>query len=79
MAPCPHGFATAASCLDCIEDEGLGAAPASPEKITHAFTARYDSQCTACDLPIVPGAAVASTTNDRTIHAACALGMEVDS
>lgn len=77
MGTCTHGFPSPAQCMTCIEDDGLGAAPVPPEKITHWFTARYDGQCTACDLPIRPGQPAASTTNDRTIHGSCTQGMEI--
>ena len=68
---CPHGYPSPKSCLDCLEDTGLGATPTPPETVTHLFPARFPGQCPVCDLPIRVGYPIAHTSRDRYIHDTC--------
>lgn len=69
---CSHGYATPAACIDCMDDDGLGAAPVPPERFVRFITAQFDSQCPACDLPIQEGQQIGLTTSERWIHQWCA-------
>lgn len=78
---CTHGMPTPASCLACMEDEGVGPSeddswPASkffPKKKTQddrVFTAQYDGQCYDCGGDIVEGHR-AMYQAGRLIHYRC--------
>lgn len=67
---CPHGYPSPRSCLDCMDDNGLGAANPS-ETVTHLFAAMFPGQCPVCDLPIDVGDQIAHTDRDRYIHDTC--------
>lgn len=68
---CPHGYPSPRSCLDCMDDNGLGAEPNPPETVTHLFAAMFPGQCPVCDLPIDVGDQIAHTDRDRYIHDTC--------
>lgn len=56
MAECTHGMPTPGSCLTCMEDGNLPAAPRPlPDRIFSTFSARYDGTCAGCDEPITVG------------------------
>lgn len=70
--PCTHGMPTPGSCIDCMDEGNLTPPPRrEPEHAVMAVTARWDSQCPACDLPIIPGQAIAVTNRDRWLHERC--------
>lgn len=72
MADCTHGMPTPASCVDCMDEGNLPPPPRpAPETAVMAVTARWDGQCRACDLPIVPGQPIVMTTRDRWLHERC--------
>lgn len=69
---CPHGFDRPSQCIDCMDDDGLGAAPTPPEQRDgHAIYARSDGDCGVCNLPIHAGERIVHTTRDRWVHADC--------
>lgn len=71
---CPHGMPTPASCLDCMEDGGLGAAPQERETAAGpAVTAACDGDCGLCHLGVHVGQRIVRTTRDRWVHAECLL------
>lgn len=43
----------------------------TPEAFAMRFVARYDGDCTSCDLPIYVGQRAGKTTRGRTIHEDC--------
>ena len=49
---CPHGFPSLASCMTCMEDEGVGPAPTVELTIDRTFTAKFDGECGSCRFPI---------------------------
>ena len=71
---CPHDYPTPAACMDCINDDGLGAPPArEPEWVfSRPFVARFDSLCPLCTQQIEAGVSrVVMTTWDRCVHLGC--------
>lgn len=41
LSACPHGMPSPASCLDCMDETGLGAAPVRRECVDGSTPARY--------------------------------------
>ena len=74
-ATCPHGYPSPLLCLDCIEDQGVGAPPRESESMVAVFPARFAGQCPECDLPIVEGERIVKTTRDRYLHSRCCVGV----
>ena len=68
---CPHGYPNPASCLDYMDDEGLGAAPVRPVVAEYTFHAVFDGQCPACDLPIREDQFIARMSDETYRHEAC--------
>jgi hypothetical protein len=68
---CAHGMPTPASCVECMEDGGLGAPARAPLTVEATFKARYDGQCPGCNLPIVVGQVVHRLSNDSYVHQGC--------
>lgn len=66
---CPHGMPSPASCLTCMEDDGLGAAPTPPLAVVKVITARFPGRCAGCDGPIHPGEPLALMSDQRHRHA----------
>lgn len=66
---CRHGMPTPTSCLDCMEDDGVGPAPTPPADFSHSFTVRYDGYC-GCNLPISAGQRIVFV-NGRARHEWC--------
>lgn len=60
---CPHGMPTAASCIDCMDDDGLGAPPERATNRAAPFAARFPGRCMSCDDPISIGEQIRSTAN----------------
>lgn len=73
-AECPHGYQSPASCLDCMDDDGLGVAPAPPPpaKSSRAFDAKHPGRCHGCEFPISPGDRMVYMTDGTTRHEECA-------
>lgn len=70
---CRHGMPSPASCIECMDDDGLGAEPVPPLTIEATFTARYTGHCTGgCNLPIGEGERVARMSDGTYRHAGCA-------
>lgn len=72
---CPHGYPSPASCLDCMEDDGIGAAPVPPpstERGSRVFPAQHPGRCHGCEFPITPGDRIVYMTDDTTRHEECA-------
>lgn len=69
--PCPHGLGSAASCMTCMEDTGLGSQPQEPvreEPGARPFRARKDSTCAGCGFPLAPGEWAIAMTNNSFRH-----------
>ena len=61
-----------AACIECMDDDGLGAPPVQPIEIAYTFTAsRTAGRCRVCDRKLHQGAALARTTDDAYIHERC--------
>ena len=70
---CTHGYASPKSCLDCMEEVGVGADPIPPEKAERMpWSAQFPGTCPMCDEPIVVGQNITVTNRDRYVHAHCA-------
>jgi hypothetical protein len=73
VTTCTHGMPSPLSCLDCMDDGNLPPAPRpEPETVSVDFTARFDSHCPECNLPIIKGTPIVKTTRGRYLHAGCA-------
>lgn len=60
------------SCIDCMNDDGLGAAPSPPVMPAgHAVTAIYPGRCPYCDDPIHPGDQITPMSDDTWRHEGC--------
>ena len=73
MTPCTHGFASPASCVDCMEDGNI-APPAQPPPVERdgpVIAARYDTQCRSCNTGIHVGQPIARTTHGTYVHERC--------
>lgn len=71
MTACAHGMPSAASCVDCMYDTGVGPAPAEPVTVDIYARARHNSQCPACDFPIAAGQHIARLSTGQWVHAGC--------
>jgi len=71
-AACRHGMPSPASCLDCMDETGLGAAPERRERVNGSRPARYESRCPVCDGDIEIGSTIWHTTEERWVCGACA-------
>ena len=72
---CAHGYPSPASCLACMEDDGLGAEPIAPpstERASRVFVARHPGRCHGCEFPISVGDRIVYMTDDTTRHEDCA-------
>lgn len=71
MTACPHGMPSPASCLTCMEDDGLGPPPAPPPPTvsSRSFTARHPGHCRGCAFPIEPGEQVVYMDDQTLRHA----------
>lgn len=72
MSACAHGMPSKGACVECMYDEGLGAAPTTPVTVEAVFAARYDGSCPACHTEIHIGQRLAKLSNDRYVHEGCA-------
>lgn len=56
-------------------EEGNMPAPPKPEPVTveYRFVAKYEGQCTVCNLPIYVGQHAAHLSNGRNVHTDCCL------
>lgn len=69
---CPHGMPTPAACIDCMNDDGIGAAPIPPERAdSQVILAIYDGHCAAGDDEIRVGDEVVRSNRDRWVHQRC--------
>lgn len=69
---CPHEMPSPASCIDCMNDDGLGAAPIPPERADgQAILAIYDGHCLPGGDPIRVGDEIVRTNRDRWAHTTC--------
>lgn len=70
---CRHGFASPKSCMNCMEDEGVGPEPTPPLTVEATFTARYDGRnnCSGCNLPMARGTRIARMSNGSYRHVGC--------
>ena len=71
-ATCAHGFPSPLSCIDCMNDEGVGAEPAPEVTVEFVFCARFASQCPGCNLGIYEGERIAKLSNESYVHERCA-------
>ncbi len=73
MKDCTHGFASPASCLTCMTNDGLGAAPVVPDAVVATFSARYGGECfKECGDLICPGDLVHRLEpSERYVHVGC--------
>lgn len=71
--PCEHGFPKPEQCVDCMYDGPVSTptVPASAPKIDSVFTATFDGQCPACDLPIHVGQRIARMNHGGYVHFSC--------
>lgn len=69
---CPHGFPSKGSCIDCMNDDGLGAPPKDAVAVEAVFTARYPGDCTECHLAVHEGQRIAKLSDGRYVHEGCA-------
>lgn len=69
---CPHGMPKPSTCIDCMNEDGLGSAPETAVTVEHVFSAGYDGHCRPCDLPIVVGQSIAAMSDGSYRHEACA-------
>lgn len=72
IPPCPHGMPTPSSCLTCMEDDGLGAAPIPRVTVAYGFIAAYPGRCHRCDTDIEPGDELARLTDESIVCDRCA-------
>jgi len=71
---CTHGMPSPGACFECMEDGNLPPAPAqspAPQADGPVITARYDTQCRACNLGIHVGQDIVRTTHGTYQHAHC--------
>ncbi len=72
MTTCPHGMPTPSSCVDCMNDDGLGAAPIHLERAAgQSILAIFDGHCAAGDDPIAVGDEIVRSNRDRWVHVGC--------
>lgn len=69
---CAHGFASPASCIDCMEN-GPVAPPTRPMPVDveATFRAKFDGHCTGCNLPVSAGQVVHRLSDGRYVHQGC--------
>ena len=72
-APCPHGMGRAGSCIDCMDEIGLGPAPAPLEvAASDPLIAHHSGTCGICHRSIVPDVdEIVRTIEERWVHARC--------
>lgn len=70
-APCPHGFPSIKSCIDCMYEEGVGGVESPAVSVEATFAARFDGDCPACHLSIHVGQRIAKLSNNRYVHEGC--------
>lgn len=63
-APCPHGMPSPASCLTCMEDDGLGAPVVPPVTVEFTFTSKFDGKCRKCGDETTAGDVIAKMSDD---------------
>ena len=69
---CTHGFPSPASCIDCMDDEGLGAAPTPPEHVDYGMARSHRQlDCPACGCAWPEGRRIWHTTRDRWVCHPC--------
>lgn len=66
---CGHGFPSPLSCVDCMNDEGVGAPPAERPTIEAVTVAKYRTECGACEDPVELGDPIALLSDGQWIHA----------
>ena len=71
-ATCIHGMPSPASCLTCMEDEGLGAPPVPPVTVEYTFVAAFDGRCDQCNDSIEPGDTIAKLSDGTYVCEECA-------
>lgn len=69
---CGHGYPSPLSCIDCMNDEGVGAAP-NDVTVEGVVTARYQSDCgCGCGELIIPGTSIVLLSSGAWVTSACA-------
>lgn len=69
---CGHGMPSPLSCIDCMNDEGVGAAP-NEQTVEGVTTARFDSRCgCGCGTEIVVGERIALLSEAGWVTSECA-------
>lgn len=68
---CPHGFPKPGSCVDCMNDDGLGPEPEPVENVGKVMAAKFRSYCPRCGDVISPGDEIAATSLKRWICDDC--------
>lgn len=70
---CTHGMPSPASCIDCMDDDGLGAPTTAPERLEGpSIRSKYDTECRKCDGSIRVGERVYLTDAGRWVCERCA-------
>lgn len=64
-AECIHGLEH--GCTICLRGPTIH----EPVRVSFTFTAKFEGQCRACNLPIYVGERVARLTNEALVHEAC--------
>ena len=73
MADCPHGMPTRGSCIDCMDEEGLGPSLESramreeQDEQCRVFESRFISRCRGCGKLISEGEEVAYFVDIGTV------------
>lgn len=67
-AVCGHGYPSPLSCIDCMNDDGVGAPPPQPVTIEATTVAKYEATCPACDDTISTGDPIALLSSGRWVH-----------
>ena len=70
---CTHGMPTPASCIDCMDDDGLGVPTTAPERLEGpSIRSKYWTECRRCDGSIWVSEKVHLTTAGRWVCNRCA-------
>lgn len=69
MDECIHGLGPIEACVICNGRAQREAAIEAERPCV--FPAKYDGQCSACDLPIYPGDMIAWRPDERPTHEGC--------
>lgn len=72
MTGCRHGMPSPRSCIDCMNDDGVGAEPAPILGVSRTLTAAWPGWCRACGQDIEPGDTIACMTDETYQHEECA-------